>query len=156
MFVRGVPNHRIDDESLKEYFYIGQDDNNNSVLYTIVSGSYGKCTYAEIKKKLENISRNNKAWRTSKLDIGRNTSMVQAINNPTIDEIPDDMAQMTTELGLFLKQVSGGAKKVNAVNYLTKPPLLVHEYYYEEDAYVVNDQMRGFQPNARGSNQENW
>ena len=27
-FVRGVPNHRIDDEWLKEYFYRVQDDNN--------------------------------------------------------------------------------------------------------------------------------
>ena len=26
-FFRSIPNHRIDDESLKEYFYRGQDDN---------------------------------------------------------------------------------------------------------------------------------
>ena len=31
-FLRSVPNHRIDDESLKEYFYVGQDDNNKAVL----------------------------------------------------------------------------------------------------------------------------
>ena len=29
-FLRSVPNHRIDDESLKEYFYRGQDDNNKA------------------------------------------------------------------------------------------------------------------------------
>ncbi|XP_069147993.1 uncharacterized protein [Solanum lycopersicum] len=29
---RDVPNHRIDDESLKEYFYRGHDDNNKAVL----------------------------------------------------------------------------------------------------------------------------
>ena len=29
-FLRSVPNHRIDDESLKEYFYWGQDDNNKA------------------------------------------------------------------------------------------------------------------------------
>ena len=40
-FLRSVPNHRIDDESLKEYFYRGQDDNNEAVLDTIASGSYG-------------------------------------------------------------------------------------------------------------------
>ena len=28
LFLRSVPNHRIDDESLMEYFYQGQDDNN--------------------------------------------------------------------------------------------------------------------------------
>ena len=45
-FVRSVPNHRIDDESLKEYVYRGQDDNNKAVLDTIAGGSYGDCTYA--------------------------------------------------------------------------------------------------------------
>ena len=49
-FLRSVPNHRIDDESLKEYFYRGQDDNNNAMLDTIASGSYGECPYAEILK----------------------------------------------------------------------------------------------------------
>ena len=34
-FLRSVPNHRIDDESLKEYFYRGQDDNNKAVLDTM-------------------------------------------------------------------------------------------------------------------------
>ena len=40
-FLRSVLNHRIDDESLKEYFYRGQDDNNKAVLDTIAGGSYG-------------------------------------------------------------------------------------------------------------------
>ena len=57
----GVPNHYIDDESLKEYFYRGQEDNNKEVLDTIAGGSYGECTYAEIAENLEKISRNNKA-----------------------------------------------------------------------------------------------
>ena len=39
-FFRSVPNHRIDDESLKEYFYWGQDDNNKAVLDTIAGGFY--------------------------------------------------------------------------------------------------------------------
>ena len=60
-FLRSVPNHRTDDESLKEYFYQGQDDNNKAVLDTIAGGSYGKCPYAEIAEKLEKISQNNKA-----------------------------------------------------------------------------------------------
>ncbi|WMV33483.1 hypothetical protein MTR67_026868 [Solanum verrucosum] len=63
-FVRSVPNHRIDDESLKEYFYRGQDDNNKAVLDTIAGGSYGDCTYAQIAEKLERISSHNKAWST--------------------------------------------------------------------------------------------
>ena len=59
-FLRSVPNHRIDDESLKEYLYQGQDDNNKAVLDTIVGGSYGECPYAEIAEKVKKISRNNK------------------------------------------------------------------------------------------------
>ena len=65
-FLRSVPNHRIDDESLKEYFYRGQDDNNKAVLDTIAGGSYGQCPYAQIAEKLEKISRNNKALSTGK------------------------------------------------------------------------------------------
>ena len=55
LFFRNVPNHRIDDESLKEYFYRGHDDNNKEVLDTIAGGSYGECPYAEIAEKLENL-----------------------------------------------------------------------------------------------------
>ena len=86
-FLRSVPNHRIDDESLKEYFYRGQDDNSKSMLDTIVGGSYRECTYAEITENLENIFRNNKALSTLKSDTGRNTFVVQASHNPAIDEI---------------------------------------------------------------------
>ena len=34
-FLRSFPNHHIDDESLKEYVYRGQDDNNKALLDTI-------------------------------------------------------------------------------------------------------------------------
>ena len=60
MFVRGVPNHFIDDRSLRENFYRGQDDNKKVVLDTFAGGSYGECTYAKIEEKLEKISHNNK------------------------------------------------------------------------------------------------
>ena len=45
--------------------------------------------------------------------------------------------------------MSGDSDKVNAVNYLTKPPPSVDEYYYEEDVYAINDQNWGFQQNAK-------
>ena len=40
--------------------------------------------------------------------------------------------------------MSLGAEKVNAVNYLTKPPPTVDKFYYEEDSYALNKQMGGF------------
>ena len=40
-FMRSVLNHRIDDKSLKEYFYQGQDDNNKEVLDRIGGGLMG-------------------------------------------------------------------------------------------------------------------
>ena len=61
MFVRGVPNHFIDDRSLRENFYRGQDDNKKVVLDTFAGGSYGEWAYVEISKKLEKITCNNKA-----------------------------------------------------------------------------------------------
>ena len=46
---------------------------------------------------------------------------------------------MRTNLGLVLKHVVGGEKKVNVVNYLSKPPPPNDGYYYEEDSYAMND-----------------
>ena len=101
-------------------------------------------SYAEIAKKLEKISRNNKAWCTRKTDIGRNTFAVQSTHNPATDKIWEEMAQMRTELGLVLKHVTGGAEKINAVNYLAKPPPPNDECYYAKDTYAINEKMGGF------------
>ena len=51
---------------------------------------------------------------------------------------------MKTDLGLVLKHVTAGAEKINAVNYLAKPPPQNDGFYYEEDSYAVNEQMGGF------------
>ena len=48
LFVISVPSHRIGNESMKEYFYWGKEDNNKAILDTIAGGSYGECPYAEI------------------------------------------------------------------------------------------------------------
>lgn len=156
LFLRSFPDHRIDDESLKEYFYRGQDDNNKAVLDTIAGGSYGECPYAKIAEKLEKISRNNNAWSTRKSNTGRNTFAVQPTHNPATNEIPEEMAQMRTEQGLVLKHVTGGAEKINSINYLSKPPPPNNECYNEEDSYAINEQTGSFRPSVQGSNQENW
>ena len=62
---------------------------------------------------------------------------------------------MRTDLGLVLKHATWGAEKVNEVNYLTKPPPPVDEFYYEEDLYAVNEKTPGFRPTAHGSNKMN-
>ena len=59
-FVRSVPNQHIDDESLKEYLYRGQDDKNKAVLDTSAGCSYGECLNAENAEKLEKISQKKK------------------------------------------------------------------------------------------------
>lgn len=102
------------------------------MLDTIAGGSYGECTYAEIVEKPEKTSHNNKAWSSRKLDNGRNTIVVEATNNSTTGEIQEEISQIRTELGLVIKNVSGGAEKVNAVNYFDKPPLPLDEYYYKK------------------------
>ena len=110
-FFRSVPNHRIDDESLKEYFYRGHDDNNKAVLETIAGGSYVECPYAEIAEKLDKISRNNKAWSTKKTDTRRNIFAVQSTHNPATDESREEMAHMRTELGFVLKDITRVQKR---------------------------------------------
>ena len=102
-FFRSVPNHRINDESLKEYFYRENDNNNKAVLDTITGGSYRECPYVEIAEKLEKVSWNNKAWSTRKSDTGIYTFAVQSTHNPATDEIREEMDQMRTEIGFGIK-----------------------------------------------------
>ena len=65
---------------------------------------------------------------------------MQSTYNLATDEICEEMAQMRTELGLVLKHITGGAEKINAVNYLLKPLPQNDECYYKEDSYAVNEQ----------------
>ena len=65
---------------------------------------------------------------------------MQSTHNPATDEIREEMAQMRTKVGLVLKHITGGAEKINAVNYLSKPPPPNDECYYPEVSYAVNEQ----------------
>ena len=58
---------------------------------------------------------------------------MQDIHNSVTNAILEEISQMRTDLGLLLKHVSGGAEKVNVVNYFSRPPLPPDEYYYKED-----------------------
>ena len=109
----------------------------------------------KIVEKLEKICRNSEDWSTKKSDTKRNTFAVQATHNLAADKIREEMAQIRTELGFVLNHVTRGDDKVNAVNYLTKPPPLVDEFYYEEDADEVNEQTGFFRPKSQGSNEKN-
>ena len=128
-FLRSVPNHNIDDDLIREYFYRGKDDNNKVVLDTITGGSFGEFNYADIAEKLEKISKYNKFLSTRKSDTKRNIFAVQVSYNPATYKIHEDMSQMKTKIGWVLKHVPGGAKKETMVNYLAKHPPLVDEYY---------------------------
>ena len=56
---------------------------------------------------------------------------------------------------MVLKHVTRGAEKINAVNYLKKPPSN-DQCYYAEDSYAVNEQTGGFRPSDQDLNQDNW
>ena len=64
---------------------------------------------------------------------------MQSTHNPATDDIREEMAQMRTDLVLVLKHFTGGVEKINAVNYLLKPPSPNHECYEEENTYAVNE-----------------
>ena len=106
---------------------------------TSAGASYAECSYAEIAKKLEKISQNNKSLSNRKSDAGRNTFAVQSTHNPTTDEILQEMALMRTELELVLKHITGGAGQINAVNYLCKQLPQNNECYYGDDSNTVNE-----------------
>lgn len=56
------------------------------------------------------------------------------------------MAYVRTELGLVLKNVSGGPEKINVVDYLTRiSPSPIEDCNFEKDDYLVNDQMGVFE-----------
>ena len=58
---------------------------------------------------------------------------------------------MKTKFGLVFKQVTKNVEKVNAVNYLTKPPPPLDEFYYDGDYYAGHEQTGDFSPNTQGS-----
>ena len=64
---------------------------------------------------------------------------MQSTQNPATYEIHEEMAKMRTELGLVLKHVTRGVEKINALNYLSKPPPPNGECYFEDNSYAVNE-----------------
>ena len=80
---------------------------------------------------------------------------MQCIHNSATDEIREAMAQMRNELGFVLKHINGGAEKINAVNYLSKPPPPNDECYYVVNSYAVNEKTGRFRPSSQGSNHGN-
>ncbi|TMX02491.1 hypothetical protein EJD97_021392, partial [Solanum chilense] len=162
-FLRSVPNHRIDDESLKEYFYRGQDDNNKAVLDTIAGGSYGECPYDEIAEKLEKISRNNKAWSTRKSDTGRNTFAVHMVrgedmlykmmrrfdaSDEHIKELRGDLASIGKKFdthAISIKQIELQMAQLSATVNIRQPGTLASNTVQnpKKDAHCMEITTRG-------------
>ena len=125
------------------------------MLHTIVGCSYGECPYAEIAEKLEKIYHSNKVWCSRKSNTGAIPSQCNPLTTqPQMRFVKDGSDR--TEFKFVLKYITGGTKKINAVNYLSKPPPPNYKCYYAEDSYAVNLQTGGFRTSDQGSNQENW
>ncbi|TMW82755.1 hypothetical protein EJD97_005032, partial [Solanum chilense] len=151
-FLRSVTNHCIDDESLKEYFYRGHDDNNKAVLYTIAGGSYGECPYAEIAEKLDKISHNNKAWSTRKSDTGRNTFAVQPARVEDmlhkmmrrLDASDEQIKELRCDLACFGEKVDTHAISIKQI-----------ELQMDQLSAIVNTRQPGTRPRNTVQNQKN-
>ena len=59
----------------------------------------GNANMLRIAEKLEKISHNNKAWNTRKSNTRRNSFAVLATNNPSANNICEELAQLRTEIG---------------------------------------------------------
>ena len=74
-----------------------------------------------LKRCQRRFPKTNKSLSTRTQDTRRNTIAVQATHNPVVDSIYEEMDHRRIDFGLALKHGTRGAKKVNMVNYLTKP-----------------------------------
>ncbi|KAK4708716.1 hypothetical protein R3W88_029641 [Solanum pinnatisectum] len=145
-FMRSVPNHRIDDELLKKYFYKWQDDNGKAVLDTIARGSYGEQGVFELAFKVPTriISAKVKETRTRTMETTTKMMKRFDVTDENVKEIRNDLSgigQKVDAHAVSIKQLEQQFSQLSAATIDPPMPSEVERVIEkdEDDIEVIED-----------------